>query len=199
MGGESVLGPVPGFIALATILLVALFYYIQKPRYHPALGEKIPKGDDRFNLYKEQGYPVHIATSRPVGAPMGEDEEMPPTRTLFLYFQAKGYPPTNDVRDEYEYIALPPTARDWIIEFVLWLLIPILAVLITAGARVMKVAVIVLFLYIVFGLAFILVHLPFSFLFGTTVGAIFGVLASGVALILIATKYRNPRLIQWVF
>ena len=205
MGGESLLGPIPGFILLGVIILGVLFYYLSKPAYHPSLGEKIVKGDERFAQYEAEGLPVYTARyalgvdENQDGIISKEEEDRPSTRMLFLYFKAKGYPPSNQTGDEYDYIALPPTRNDWLIEFSLWLLIPLAATLVMVGARVVKLATIVLFVYVIGMILYGVVYIPTSYLFGRTVGLIFGVLALVIVMVLIATKYRNTRLVQRVF
>lgn len=192
---DSLLGPVPGFVLLGGILSGALFYYLHDPKNHPTLGEKIVKGDERFDQYKDDGYLVHAASNRVVD----DDDDAPSTRNLYLYFKAKGYEPTNKASDEYEYIALPPTRTDWVIEFFLWWLIPLIAALVHIGARIVKVAGVVAFLYVVLALVYVIGYMPFSYLFGGTVGVIFSVIALGIVVVLIATRYRNTRVVQWVF
>jgi len=205
MSGESLLGPIPGIILLGFIILGALFYYLSKPAYHPSLGEKIVKGDERFAKYETEGHPVYTARyqlgvdENQDGVISREEEDKPSTRTLFLYFKAKGYAPSNEAGDEYDYIALPPTRNDWVIEFFLWLLIPLAATLVMMGERVFRLTIIAVFIYLVIIATFGIVYTPANYLFGTSVGSIFTMLTFGIMMVLIATKYRNSRLVQWVF
>lgn len=191
MSADSLLGPIPGVILLLGIVIGGFFYFLNDPETHPTLGRKIVKGDPAFDRLKSAGYPVHTARYS-----IAEDREAPSTRTLYLYFKAQGFLPENDA---YEYIALPPTRRDWMIEFSLWWIVPLLAALYTLGASVAKLVGIVLFLYLVAALVFVLVYLPATFLFGNLIGMVFYLLALGVAVILIATRYRNTDLVQRVF
>ena len=193
---DSLLGPVPGFVLLGGIMSGALFYHLQDPKTHPTLGEKIVKGNERFDQYKDEGYLVYAANNRVID---DDDDDTPSTRSLYMYFKAKGYEPTNKAGDEYEYIALPPTRTDWVIEFFLWWLIPLMAALYHIGARILRITGIVLFLYVILALVYVIAYMPFSYLFGGTVGLIFSVLALALVVVLIATRYRNTRLVQWVF
>ena len=205
MGGESLLGPIPGLILLGFIIVGALFYYLSKPAYHPWLGEKIVRADERFAQYEADGHTVYTARyqlgidENQDGIISKDEEDRPSTRALFLYFKAKGYPPDNDDGDEYRYIALPPTRNDWVIEFFLWLLIPLVAALVMVGEKVFKLAIIVVFVYIIIMILYGVIYIPTNYLFGSSVGVIFNILALGIVMVLIATKYRNTRLVQWVF
>ena len=190
MGGDGLLGPIPGLILLTGVLLAVVFYYFQNPQTHPSLGEKIVKGDDRFETYKNAGLPVLKASCRPP-----ENEDTPSTRSLFLYFQAKGYAPVNE---EYEYIALPPTRRDWIVEFGLWLLIPVMAAVYLVGERALRIVLIALFLGFI-ALPVVIVYTLTDLLFGSPIGEITAILTAIATVILVATRFKNTRLFQWMF